>query len=144
MFNFHLEDWVYDYDDEDDDDEEIGVNESTIQYQKKPSAASTPQQRRDNVGSTPATNTNRYDDQQQQQRIEVSEAPQVAPLYSGPKFGTMDINGEETHGGEDGGQKERQPFRGPRQYNNRPPREERPPRQEADPNSNYKLFYERD
>jgi hypothetical protein len=67
----------------------------------------------------------------------------VSPQYSGPKFGTMDINGEESHGGEDGGQKER-PFRGNRPYNNRPPREERPPRQEADPNSNYKLFYEKD
>ena len=55
----------------------------------------------------------------------------------------MDINGEESNGGEDGGQKER-PFRGNRPYNNRPPREERPPRQEADPNSNYKLYYEKD
>ena len=103
-----------DYDDEDDDDEEIGLNEATsIQMSKKPSATSTPQQRRENVGATPASTAYRHDEQQQHQQI--SEAPQLAPQYSGPKFGTMDINGDEMNGGEDGGQKERQPFRGPRQ-----------------------------
>lgn len=54
----------------------------------------------------------------------------------------MNINegGDAGHRGE-GGQKDR-PFR--QQRGPRPPREERPPRVEADPNSNYKLYYEKD
>ena len=69
----------------------------------------------------------------------MSEAPLI-PSYSGPKYGTMNITENEGGAGEEGGQKER-PYkpRGPR-----PPREERPIRQEADPNSNYKLYYEKD
>ena len=52
----------------------------------------------------------------------------------------IDEGGDAGHRGE-GGLKDR-PFR--QQRGPRPPREERPPRVEADPNSNYKLYYEKD
>ncbi len=68
---------------------------------------------------------------------EEEEEDQQIPQYSGPRFGTMNIHDGEVGAKGDGGQKDR-PFR------QRGPRQERPPRVEADPNSNYKLYYEKD